>query len=236
MAGTASDISFIIWGIDLVPYGPVELPTLVSWVKDERVTADSWVYAAKTSSWQKAAELPELQMFFRRRGKLGVPAGGAAGSPRGLDVRALRRIKILGNMTDEQLERFAEFMEVEKIPQWSVVVRQGDQGDTMYFILEGEMRVRTEIMGKETILASLGVGDFFGDISLLDQGPRSADVVANAECLVVKISSSAFDQLSKAAPEIATPFLRAIGKTLTARIRAGNKRYGESVRANHTAR
>ena len=76
----------------------------------------------------------------------------------------------------------------------------------------------------------MSVGEFFGDISLFDQGPRSADVVANTESLVLKISSEAFDELAKEAPEIATPFLLAIGRTLTARIRADNKRYGDSIK------
>ena len=100
----------------------------------------------------------------------------------------------------------------------------------MYFILEGELRVRMNVMGKETILATLTAGEFFGDISLFDHGPRSADVVANTDSLVVKISASALDELAKTAPETATPFLRAIGRTLTARIRADNKRYGDSVK------
>jgi CRP-like cAMP-binding protein len=63
-----------------------------------------------------------------------------------------------------------------------------------------------------------------------DHGPRSADVVANSDALLLKISSDAFNNLAKAAPEIATPFLLAIGRTLTARIRADNKRYGDSVK------
>ena len=54
MAASATEAGFIVWGIDQTAYGPVELPTLVAWVKDERVTADTWVYAAKNSSWQKA--------------------------------------------------------------------------------------------------------------------------------------------------------------------------------------
>jgi len=219
-----------VWGIDQTAYGPVELPTLVAWVKDERVLADTWIYDAKNSSWQRAAALPELQMFFRPKSKGAGPGPEPTMTPGGLDPRALRRIKILASMTDDQLERFAGFMEVEKVPQWAVIVKQGDQGDTMYFILEGELRVRINVMGKETILATLSVGDFFGDISLFDQGPRSADVVANTDSLVAKISAAAFDGLSKEAPEIATPFLRAIGRTLTARIRADNKRYGDSVK------
>jgi hypothetical protein len=230
MAAIATQTDFIVWGIDQTAYGPVELPTLVAWVKDERVTADTWIYDAKNSAWQKAAALPELQMFFRAKSKVGAAVGGVMMSPQGLDPRALRRIKILASMTDEQLEQFAQYLEVEKVPQWAVVVKQGDHGDSMYFILEGELRVRINVMGKETILATLPVGEFFGDISLFDQGPRSADVVANTDILVAKISATAFDELSKASPETATPFLRAIGRTLTARIRADNKRFGDSVK------
>ena len=224
----ASSLSadFIVWGVDQTAYGPVELPTLVSWVKDERVTADTWVFAGKTESWQKAVEVPELQMFFRSRNNGGAPARTVTG----VDPRALQRVKILAGLNDAQLQRFAEFMEVEQIPQWTVIVKQGDPGDTMYLIIQGELRVRLNVMGKETILATLGPGEFFGDISLFDHGPRSADVVANTDSIVLKITAKAFEELSKKAPELATPFLRNIGQTLSARIRADNKRLSDSVK------
>jgi CRP/FNR family transcriptional regulator, cyclic AMP receptor protein len=229
MAAKSMSTDFVVWGLDHTAYGPVELPTLVSWVKDERVTADTWVFVGKSGDWQKAADIPELGIFFSKsKGKGGDIA--ALETPRGVEPRALRRIKILGSMTDEQLERFAPFVEIEKVPQWSVIVKQGDPGDTMYFILEGELRVRINVMGKETILTTLGVGEFFGDISLFDHGPRSADVVANTDSLLVKLSADAFDELSQEAPDLATPFLRAIGRTLSARIRADNKRFGGSVK------
>jgi hypothetical protein len=235
MAAVATDTGYIVWGIDQTAYGPVELPALVSWVKDERVTADTWIYAAKNSSWQKAAEVPELQMFFRPKGEGNVAGADSVVGPRGIEPRALRRIKILANMTDEQLERFAQFVEVEKVPQWAVIVKQGDPGDAMYFILDGELRVRMMVMGKETILATLGAGEFFGDVSLFDHGPRSADVIANTDSTVVRVSAAGFDALAKEAPEIATPFLRAIGRTLSARIRTDNKRYGDSVKFTRAA-
>jgi hypothetical protein len=230
MATVAATTDFIVWGIDQTPYGPVELPTLVSWVRDERVTADTWIFVGKNNCWQKAGEISELQMFFRARRSNGHPAAVAMEAVTGVDPRALRRVKILAGMSEEQLERFAAFMEVEKVPQWSVIVKQGERGDTMYLILQGELRVRINLHGKETILTTLNVGEFFGDISLFDQGPRSADVVANTDALLLKVSSSAIEQLAKEAPQIATPFLLAIGKTLTARIRADNKRYGDSVK------
>ena len=229
MATSLSNAEFVVW-VDHTPYGPVELPTLVSWIRDDRIDADTWIFVGRNSAWVKASELPELQMFFggERQVARANRAAPAAGAP--LDFRALRRIRILATMKDDELERFAQFLETERFAQWSVVVRQGDPGDTMYFILEGELRVRIDLAGKETILATLGPGEFFGDISLFDHGPRSADVVANSDSVVMKFSTSAFDKLSKEAPELATPFLRAIGRTLTARIRADNKRYGDSVR------
>jgi hypothetical protein len=230
MAGVAVSTDYTVWGTDQNAYGPVELPTLVAWVKDERVTADTWVFSGRDGAWRKAADMAELQLFFRPKGGGAAPGQAAVSVTGQIDARALRRVKILANMSDEQLERFAQFMQVEKVPQWTVIVKQGDPGDTMYLILEGELRVRINVAGKETILTTLSVGEFFGDISLFDQGPRSADVVANCDSVLVKISASSFGELAKAAPETATPFLLAIGRTLTARIRADNKRYGDSVK------
>ena len=235
MAAIATETGFVVWGIDQTAYGPVELPALVSWVKDERVTADTWIYAAKNGSWQKASDVPELQMFFRAKSGAASEGAAAMTTPRGIDPRALRRVKILAGMTEDQLERFAQFVEAERVPQWSVIVKQGDPGDSMYFILEGELRARINVLGQESILTTLGPGDFFGDISLFDHGPRSADVVANSDSLVVKITAAAFDKLATEAPEIATPFLRAVGRTLSARIRTDNKRYGDAVKVNRAA-
>jgi hypothetical protein len=235
MAVYSEQTGFVVWGIDQTPYGPVELPVLVAWVKDERVTADTWVFVETTGVWQKAGKLDELQMFFG--GKPAPTEGdfGALTAPRGTDARILRRIKILAGFTDAQLQRFGEFLEVEKVPAFAVVVKQGEPGDAMYFILEGELRVRMDLLQKETTLATLGVGEFFGDIALFDRGPRSADVVANRDSLLARFTTAAFDGLAEAAPDLATPFLRAIGRTLTARIRADNKRYGDSVSLSRAA-
>lgn len=234
MGAESSGADFTVWGVDQNAYGPVELPTLVSWVKGERVTAETWVFDAKNTAWSKASHVPELQMFFRPRGE----ASGAAKAAHPItevEARALRRVKILAAMTDEQLERFAKFMELEKVQAWTELVRQGDTGNTMYLILDGEFRVRVKIDGKETILATMGIGEFFGDISLFDHGPRSADVVANKDGLVLKITAEAFERLAAEAPDLATPFLLAMGRTLAARIRHDNKRYSDSVKMSRAA-
>src|SRR5262245_56011051 len=167
MATQGDSVQFYIWGIDQSAYGPIELPTLVSWIKDERVLADTWIYLSRDVTWRKAEDVPELQMFFRRK------AGSAPiAAPGSINAGALRRVKILAGLNDTQLERLAQVMELQRVKQWAVIVKQGDPGDSMYLILEGELRARLITSGKETILTTFGAGEFFGDMSLFDQGPR----------------------------------------------------------------
>jgi CRP-like cAMP-binding protein len=105
-----------------------------------------------------------------------------------------------------------------------VVFSQGDHSDSMYLVLAGELRARTDANGRETIIATFGPGDFFGDLALFDHGPRSADVVANVDSTLLRITAVAFDRLTREAPALATPFLQATARTLSARIRAANQR------------
>ena len=180
MDQAAQEISFKIWAVDDVVYGPVDLPTLAEWVRDERVLGDTWVFSCHENKWSPAGVMKELRAVFNAVQPGGAGAG-ATPAPliAGIKPGALRRVKILGEMTDQQLGRFAQFMEVENVRQFHTVVKQGDPGDSMFLILEGELRVRQMIGSKETVLVTLLAGEFFGDISLFDHGPRSADVVAN---------------------------------------------------------
>jgi hypothetical protein len=230
-AEISQSVVYSIWAADNVVYGPVELPTLISWVKDERVLPDTWVFDGQNDRWRKAAHLTELALFFRKKGELGATAVVTGLSIGDSDITPgmLRRVKALAELSDEQLVRFVKFMEANPVRQWAQIVKQGDADDGMYLVLDGELRVRLMIGGKETILATLGPGECFGEIALFDQGPRSADVVANKDSILLKISSEAFDKLRREAPELSAPILFAISKTLAARIRADNKRTKDSV-------
>jgi len=211
--------SYFVWGVDDAPYGPVELSALMEWVRDGRVLADTWVFERTACNWRKASEISELQ------GQLAMPC--SVSWRWGLSPGSLRRIKILANLKDAQLAHLVDFMELEEILQHSLVFNQGDVGDAMYLVLGGELRARITMAGRETILATFTAGDFFGDMALFDNGPRSADVVANVDSSLLKISASNFYRLIRETPALATPFLQATTRTLSARIRAGNKRISQ---------
>jgi len=229
-----------VWGADQAVYGPVELPALVSWVKDERVTPTTWVYSEREDTWRRAKEFTELAPVLSQpaTGTTASGSGGATGLvPGTLSVKpgTLRRIKILADLSEEQLESFVKFMEIEPVRQFTEVVRQGQTGDAMFLVLEGELRVRMMISGKETTIVTLSPGEFFGEICIFDHGPRSADVIANKDSVLLKVSAANFQRLLLEAPKLAAPFLYAMGKSLTARIRADNKRYRDSINFARTA-
>jgi len=231
MDGQNESAGYRIWAVDDVVYGPVELPVLVGWVKEQRVLADTWLFREDSQSWQRAGDVPELGMFFKAQARTAQPHSPETHAPLipGIKPGMLRRVKILGEMNDQQLGRFVQFMELQPARQWSEIVKQGEPGESMYLVLEGEVRVRLMIGNRETTLVTLAAGEFFGEISLFDHGPRSADVVANQDSVLLKISAEAFRDLVAKAPDLATPFLMAVCRTLTARIRADNKRIRDSI-------
>lgn len=228
MASEASKTGFKVWETNNFISASIPLPELVARVQDGSIKAGTWIFSEQHDAWAKAIHTAELQMFYHRRPH-------AAVAPGTIPPEALRRVKILAEMSDEDLARFLTFMEVQTVRQWTPIVRQGERGDSMFLVLDGEVRVRLLIDGKETTLVTLAAGDFFGEVSLFDQGPRSADVIANTDAVLLKISHRAFADLSQTAPELAAPVLIGIGKTLTARIRADNKRYRDSVNFARTA-
>lgn len=227
---------FYVWGVDDVAYGPIELPALVNWVQDERVVADSWIYPHDRAEWVRARDVPELKIFFRD--KQPARADDTTITRRlGPDVQPakLRRIKLFAGMDDLQILSFAKYLENVPVRQFATVVREGEPGDSMYLILEGELRSRTVKDGRETTLNTMGIGEFFGEMALLDHGLRSADVVANKDSVLLKISASAFDRIVQEAPALATPFLYALSKTEVARLRQLIAKYEASLSFSRSA-
>ena len=239
MKNAAKIPTYRVWGMDSVVYGAVDLPGLIQWIRDERVTAEQWVFAEHDNRWQKAADWPERQAALRSKppgGVTGAAAVGKGGRSLGVKPEALRRMKCFANMDDLQIESFVRYMELLHCEQFSHIVRSGEHGDAMYLVLEGELRALAMVDGKEVTLGTIHMGESFGEISLIDQGPRSADVVANKDSVLLKISSRAFAQLLREAPALPAPFLLALSRAVVGRARDITKRYVDSVRFIRTAK
>jgi CRP-like cAMP-binding protein len=219
-------VLFHAWGLDRIAYGPVELPALVKWVREGRVLSDSWIFRDDKSEWVRAAAMGELKLFFATKT---VPGSAGATTAEAITPGSLRRIKVLADMEERQLASLLQYLEVLKLLPNATVFRKGDHGDAMFMVLEGEVRARSLVDGRESTLATMFPGECFGEIAVIDEGPRSADVLTNMESVLLKISASALKRLFQEAPALAAPFLLALSKTITGRVRTLTKRYEDAI-------
>ena len=229
---SSTSFSYRAWGADNIAYGPVELPALVTWVKQGKVAAASWVFREKDGAWLRAADLPELKVFFKS--KL-APAVAASADALGIQPGSLRRIKMLADVEERLLASLLPYLEVVRVAAFGEVVKKGEHGDALFMVLEGELRARVMLGGKETTLATMGVGECFGELAIVDQGPRSADVIANQPSILIKVSDAALRKMFAEAPALAAPFMLALTRVIAQRVRSLTKRYEDSIQFSRAA-
>jgi len=132
------------------------------------------------------------------------------------DARAwsnvLDEVPLFASLSRRQLNKVAAAGRIRRIPPETAIVRAGESGDSLYVILEGEVSIRRR--GLRSL--SLGRGAFFGELALLDGGPRTATVVATQPVLAFTLTQSRFLKLLNAESAIAVAVL----KELAGRLRA----------------
>jgi NNP family nitrate/nitrite transporter-like MFS transporter len=124
-------------------------------------------------------EAPELVRLIERRPAtaLGQPVVTPAGGTVTTVEAVLQGVPFFGDLTAEQCKELARIGRMQTVTANTMVVREGDPGDTLYVILDGTVKVsHTDKQGHEVQLAILQAGDFFGELALIDGEPRSAGV------------------------------------------------------------
>ena len=103
----------------------------------------------------------------------------------------LKSIDLFESIPSEELIRVAQIAEEEQFETESPLFKEGDFGDSMYIVANGKVRVHK---GERTII-ELEKGACVGEMALLDQEPRSADVTVNADTIMLKITQDGFYEL-----------------------------------------
>jgi len=126
-------------------------------------------------------------------------------------VQRLEEVPLLESCSRRQLKAIAKISEVIEAPAGTVLARVGDAGDAFYLLLDGAARV--EVSARKRV--RLGPGDYFGEMSLLDGGPRSATVVAETPVRLLAIRRRDFTTLLRSAADLTENLLA----TLSRRVR-----------------
>jgi len=130
-------------------------------------------------------------------------------------IDMLRKVPLFSELNEQELGAIAALTSSIEIRNKSIVVQEFDPGDSMYIILDGEVKVSTySVDGREVVLALLGKGSFFGEMSLLDEQPRSANVSTMQDSKFANIRRPNLVQLLMEQPGIALKLLTELAARL----------------------
>lgn len=125
-------------------------------------------------------------------------------------LERLKRVPLFARMGRRDLERLGQLADEVEVGLDRVLAHQGDVGHEFFFVLDGHLMV----LDGRTPIASLGPGDFFGEIALLDGRPRTATVRAEGITRLLVINHREFHSLMDEFPSVRTAVLEAVAERL----------------------
>lgn len=138
----------------------------------------------------------------------------------------LKKVPLFSDLSEAELARFAEVTREREYPKNSVILFEDDPGDALYIVSTGQVKVvLIGEDGREVILSVLGDGDFFGEMALIDDEPRSAHVIAMRDSQLLVLRRDDFQAQLVAQPKIGLKLLR----VLVQRLRRADEKIGGLV-------
>jgi CRP/FNR family cyclic AMP-dependent transcriptional regulator len=148
-------------------------------------------------------------------------------------VRLLGHVPIFSDLSATELTRVAQVAVPRTFPEGSIILREGDAGDTCYVMRSGRARVTREHPGGRAItLTNIGPGEIFGELAMFGGEVRSATVEAIEHVEAVAILADDLKRLLKEHPEISVKLLGALGQKL----REANERIARQSFQNVSSR
>ena len=127
----------------------------------------------------------------------------------------LRRLPLFAGLSEADFGRLLSMAEEVSVDADDWLMKEGDPGDSLYVVLDGQLAVTKRAGDQEVMLNSCEAGDVIGEISLLEDAPRSASVRATTKGRLLKIGQAAFEQVLASSPSAAVSILH----TVMARLR-----------------
>ena len=140
-------------------------------------------------------------------------------------IQVLKKIHLFETLFEHELAKIERLVRTEKAAKDAVIFKEGDEGDRCFIIASGEVRISKFIpnIGEEA-LAVLKEGDYFGEMALVDNFPRSAHAIANTDAELLTINKTELDKIMIMDHELGFKLLWAFTKTLSKRLRETNEK------------
>jgi HEAT repeat protein len=129
-------------------------------------------------------------------------------------VLLLKDVPLFSDLQPEDLGRIAEIAHERWFADGTALCHEGEHGDELFIVAVGRVRVTKQSDGQEKLLATRGVGEFIGEMAIIDAIPRFATVCADGEARTLVITSEAFRAILRDRPEVSLAVIHALSRRL----------------------
>lgn len=135
---------------------------------------------------------------------------------------------LFDGLGEDELKVVADHTDYSEIEADDILFKEGDQGDSIYFVLEGGVDIIKESSpGSEVVIASLPKGRSIGEMSVIDNFPRSATAKASEATSLLILTQQNFDEILKKHPEIGIKILKGVSRLLSLNLRKTSSRLAD---------
>jgi CRP-like cAMP-binding protein len=143
----------------------------------------------------------------------------------------LREVRLFKDIAVPELTALGESMRDRILKRGQVLCREGDPGEEMFVVRRGSFVISKPVTGRvEQVLARIGPGDFFGEMSLFDRAPRSATIQADSDATLLVLDREALRRMTEQSPRAAAAFFHALVQVFIERLRASGDLVAEVTR------
>ncbi len=140
------------------------------------------------------------------------------------DVALLKKMELFHGLSSFEIVQVSKRISHVKAEAGQVMIEQGSHGASLYIVRSGHLVASVAKKDGREVLGEFGSGDHFGEIALIDHGPRSAEIRATGPCELLELSRESFQAILNFSPDLKTKVYENLLRELCVKIRRTNDR------------
>lgn len=136
-------------------------------------------------------------------------------------IKPLKENQLFKDFSDKEIALLSKYVEEKDIAAATPLFLENMKGESMYIVVSGQIKLSKMLSEGETkTLTTMGVGDFFGEMALIEDGPRAVSAMAVSDSNVLLIKRTEFEKMMEESPKVAVKVVIGIYKTISDRVRS----------------
>lgn len=147
--------------------------------------------------------------------------------PDSVDYEKLKEIVLFKGLDNRELDIVSRKVFEKQYKKGSTLFVEGMAGEVLYIVMEGGVDVIKKVKGGEKVISNVNSGEIVGEMSLIDEEPRSASGKTNSDSRLIVITKNSFNEMLESDPKIAAKILMSLLKIINKRLRVTDKKFEE---------